>query len=95
MQEQAQPTFGFRHLGYYTRADQPRHKPTFNPPLDAPCPICGRPLTKEDMRTISVMLQGGTRSYFYRTHRTCHQALAAEEAQDLDDAVIALITRHS
>jgi hypothetical protein len=88
------------HVGFYDRPDQPVDQPTYNPPLDAPCPFCDMPLTMEDMRTIALMYVnevlgkemgeivgvegGGARSYFYRVHRTCHEAATSGERDALD-----------
>lgn len=60
--------------GWYDDPQQPVDQPSYNPPLDAPCPFCGTAITAEDVRTHSIMMAGPSyaeRSYFYRTHRTC------------------------
>lgn len=64
---------GVKIYGWYDDADQPIDQPTYNPPLDAPCPFCSKPITMDDVRTHSIMYSEGyaKRSYFYRTHRTC------------------------
>ena len=57
------------HVGYYrsTRATEP----DYDPPHDSPCPICGRPVTTDDVRTVSLMSERRRFSVFYRLHRTC------------------------
>jgi hypothetical protein len=78
-------------IGFYDRPNQPVDQPTYNPPLDAPCPFCGAPLTMDDMRTISLLYIGGARSYFYRTHRTCHEAALPGERDALDGLAFAAV----
>jgi hypothetical protein len=74
-------------IGYFANAAQTI--PEFDPPHDAPCLICEKPLSPDDVRTISVMdAEGAQRSYFYRVHRTCHETLSAEQRGDLDYRVL-------
>jgi len=74
--------------GYYDRADQPIDQPTINPALDGPCLFCGKPLTDEDMRTHSMMaMDGAQRSFFYRTHRTCHESADDKSRNAIDQVV--------
>lgn len=47
--------------GWYDDADQPRDKPTYEPPRDAACPYCGKPINPDDVRTHSLMYAGGLR----------------------------------
>lgn len=54
--------------------------PIFDPLLDAPCVYCGRAMTPDDVRTISMLRLGDTRSYFYRVHRSCDEAAGAGTA---------------
>ena len=60
--------------GWFDDASQT--EPTYDPPRDAPCLLCGRRIVADDVRTHSLMHSGvyGARSYFYRTHRTCSEA---------------------
>lgn len=76
--------------GYYDRADQPVDQPTYNPAFDAPCLFCTKPITEEDIRTHSMMAMPDTapeRAYFYRTHRTCHEAAPQEQRNQIDRVV--------
>jgi hypothetical protein len=73
--------------GWYSRPDQPVDQPDFNPSFAADCPICEKPITRDDVRTHSVMLNGEQsksggegRSYFFRTHKSCHEK--CDEAAD-------------
>lgn len=78
-----------RNVGWYDSPEQSSKEPTYDPPHDAPCPICEKPLTPFDIRTISVMAMGKRRrSYFYRAHRTCHSRLNSEEEAKLDERMV-------
>ena len=68
--------------GWFDDADQV--EPSYEPPRDAPCPFCGRPVTADDVRTHSLAYVGqyAARSYFYRTHRTCAERDATQSAAD-------------
>jgi hypothetical protein len=60
-------------------------KPGYDPPHDAPCPFCGKPITGDDVRTHSLMYSAPSyakRSYFYRTHRTCAETDSTHTARD-------------
>lgn len=76
-----------RIYGWYDRADQAIEQPTYNPDCYGPCLFCDKPMTDEDMRTHSIMPIGATRSYFYRTHRTCHEA-APDDQRNATDSVV-------
>lgn len=67
--------------GYFTDAQQ--SEPAHDPGLDVDCPVCHKRLSRP-IKTISVMLAQEKRSYFYRTHKACYDALNAEEAGNLD-----------
>lgn len=57
----------------------------YDPPRDAPCPFCGKPIIPTDVRTHSMAWSGQTyarRSYFYRTHRTCAEKDPTHTAMD-------------
>jgi hypothetical protein len=57
--------------GWFDDADQ--ISPTYDPPHDAPCLLCGIRIHADDVRTHSLLAPNSyaARSYFYRTHRTC------------------------
>jgi hypothetical protein len=64
---------GNQFYGWYDDATQPADKPSYDPPHDGPCLICGEPISSDDVRTTSLLglEQYAARCYFYRTHRTC------------------------
>ena len=69
-------------------------KPSYDPPYDAPCPFCGKPINADNVRTHNLMYQEGyaKRSYFYRTHRTCADADAS--GIGMDGFVLDMIKRN-
>lgn len=83
-------------IGYYTDAAQT--EPVFDPGLCA-CPVCGAPLTEDDVRTVSMSPADPSEgqapiSAFYRLHRTCAveggdelQAALDAQAADLIDEI--------
>lgn len=72
-------------------------KPEYDPPHDAPCPYCGKPIHKDDVRTPSLMYAGESyakRSYFYRVHRTCderNKSLPEPHRFNADDFILCMI----
>jgi hypothetical protein len=78
--------------GYYDSPAQ--DKPTFDPGIDVNCPSCGLPL-EPPLKTISLMLYDrnrGDRSYFYRTHKACYDALDEKQKGALDGLLIDAIS---
>lgn len=78
--------------GYYDKRGQV--DPTVDVAHEAPCLCCGSPVTPADVVTISMMPVGGTRSFFYRTHRTCFDAMTGEQREEIDRVVIDSIIHH-
>lgn len=75
--------------GWYESPTQPVDQPNYDPPHDAPCPYCGNPCTSDDVRTHSIMaMEGATRSYFWRTHRTCDENASEGQQQSIFDGVM-------
>lgn len=72
--------------GYFTDATQT--SPVFDPGVSVPCPICTKELDAIDVRTISLMVPGDSRSYFYRVHRSCHEPLTEQERIRVDGLLI-------
>lgn len=83
-----------RLYGWYDRADQPVDMPTFNPSFPGPCLFCGTPTTEEDVRTHSMLMEGSARSFFYRTHRTCHEAAPQDQRNAIDQVIWDSIDHH-
>ena len=87
-----QPMTNKSFYGWYDDASQPVSQPSYEPPRDAPCPYCGKPIHVGDVRTHSLMYVGdyAARSYFYRTHRTCDES----SQTGLDDFILDMIKRN-
>ncbi len=73
-------------FGYFD--DPGDQAPTFDPGLDVPCPFCLRPVGKGGIKTISLMLIGGSRSYFYRAHKCCYQQAIPHDVSELEHSLI-------
>lgn len=78
--------------GYFDDPEQT--EPVFDPGLDVFCPVCYQKLTGfRQIVTISLLVEGDNRSYFYRVHKGCHMNLDEAQQSNLDgliiDAVIA------
>lgn len=71
--------------GYFDSPDN--ETPAYDPALDVECPVCAEKLSLP-VKTISLMLVGDNRSYFYRTHKTCYERLSSEEQTQLDSILI-------
>jgi hypothetical protein len=61
--------------------------PAYDPGLGVDCPVCHTPLCLP-LVTISLMLPGDTRSYFYRAHKGCYSRLSADAQTELDSVLI-------
>jgi hypothetical protein len=71
--------------GYF---DNPAEEtPVYDPTLDVDCPVCFKKLSLP-VKTISLMLVGDSRSYFYRTHKACYDGLSPDEKTKLDSMLI-------
>lgn len=51
--------------------------PAFDPGLDVPCPICGKPLHTAPRKTISLWGEESV-SHFYRVHKACYEGCEPE-----------------
>lgn len=70
---------------FYGYFEDTGETPEYDPPHDAPCPFCGKPVVPGDVRLHSLMYSAGSyakRSYFYRTHRTCAETDPTHTAMD-------------
>jgi hypothetical protein len=82
--------------GYYDSPEQTA--PVYDPGvIDVLCPICGKTLTDREaqdrsfcnsIRTISLLVLGDSRSYFYRVHATCHEPLSQSQRSSIDGLLI-------
>jgi hypothetical protein len=85
--------------GYFEDA-APDAKPEYDPPHDAPCPFCGKPITPDDVRTPSMMYTSASyakRSYFYRVHRSCdetNKTLPEAHRFNADDFILCMIAHN-
>ena len=73
-------------FGYF---DDPGDQvPTFDPGLGVSCPFCLRPVGKGGIKTISLMPIGGSRSSFYRAHKSCYQQATPHDVAELESSLI-------
>lgn len=73
--------------GWYDSPAQPCEEPSYDPPLDFPCPHCGWPGHADDARTYMCSTPGGARPYFFRVHRSCAEAASEQETESLFQAL--------
>lgn len=62
------------HQKLYGWFDGKNPTPTYDPPHDALCSMCGEPITPDNVVTRNLWSNGTDVSYFFRTHRTCAHA---------------------
>lgn len=70
--------------------------PAYDPPHNAPCPFCGKPITPDDVQTPSLMFATkgyAQRSYFYRQHKTCAEKHDPSHTS-MDDFILDMIQRN-
>ena len=72
-------------FGYFTSPTET--KPTFDPGLDVPCPVCLTELTLP-VKTISLMPVNDDRSWFFRAHKECWENASKEEQQRIEGSLI-------
>lgn len=80
-------------MNYVGWFDDPRQTvPAHDPGAAAGCPICGGfGLTNDNCRTVSLLAEGDSRSYFFRMHRACSEDRKAVE--EVEHAIIDLLDR--
>lgn len=64
--------------------ETPAHDPTVE---DGICPICAKGLERP-VKTISLIKDGDSKSYFYRAHKGCYEGLSEEDVMNLDSSLI-------
>lgn len=74
-----------KHFGYFS-TDGPT--PEHDPGNTCPCLICYKPWNEETVMTVSLMVPGDNRSYFYRVHKACYEALTEQEKITYDSSLI-------
>jgi len=67
--------------------DDVSSNPAHNPGLEAPCVVCAKKLSRP-MKTISLMIDGDSKSYFYRTHKACWDGISEREQWLIESSVI-------
>lgn len=88
---------GNAFYGWFDDATQTA--PLCEPPRDAPCLYCGKPIHKDDVRSVSLMYAGqyAARSYFYRIHKSCDEQNKAQRgnlSRGVDDVILDMIVRN-
>lgn len=72
-------------VGYF---DRPGDEPAFDPGLDVPDIVCWQPLRDKPRVTVCLMWLDGDRSYFFRSHKECWEALSPSEQQRYEESVL-------
>ena len=73
--------------GYFESAGDA--SPAYDPGIGVPCPICLRSLARGGkIKTISLMPEDGTRSYFFRAHIPCWDGASTDEKERIEHALI-------
>jgi hypothetical protein len=83
-----------RIYGWFDSADQHPDQPTFTPSFPGICLFCGELMSPADVRSHALMPFPYKRSYFYRTHRTCHEAATEQQRRDIDRVVLDSISHN-
>jgi hypothetical protein len=73
-------------FGYFD--DPSQTEPVYDPGLNIPCPCCLRPLADATRVTISLLLPGDYRSFFFRAHKDCWGRVSAEEKSEIESSLI-------
>ena len=69
------------------RFDDTSDTPTFDPGLNVPCVVCAKQLSRP-MKSISLMAEGGSSSYFFRVHKECWENLDDREQWLIESSII-------
>ena len=73
-------------IGYFESPYQQR--PSFDPGMQAPCPVCREPLKGRPVKTTSLMGENDERSYFFRAHADCWASAGAEQREIIEGSII-------
>lgn len=72
-------------FGFFDSPDQTT--PAFDPGLNVACPFCLRPL-ELPVKTISLILPGDDRSFFYRSHKSCYETASEKAIGEIEGSLI-------
>jgi hypothetical protein len=72
-------------FGYYENPTD--EKPAHDPGLNTICVICAKPLSVP-LKTISLMKDKDTKSYFYRCHKECYERLSELDINLIESSLI-------
>jgi len=73
-------------FGYFDSAGQ--KTPTYDPGRTALCPFCLREIAHGPIKTISLLLDGDNRSYFYRAHKGCWENADHKNRDQIEHSLI-------
>lgn len=82
---------GMEYFGYFNDTS---NNPAYDPMHDAPCLICHKPWSVDNVVTPSLMIPNDNKSYFYRVHKTCYKSLSEEEKTLYDSSLIDNLMRN-
>lgn len=76
-------------IGYFVGASA---APAYDPPLDAECPVCGKPQSSPRV-TISIAPQAwlgfpAGQSFYFRAHKACWENLGHDEQALIESSII-------
>ena len=75
-------------VGYF---DNYSSVPTYDPPLNCPCIICGKIMEDGTRMTVSVCMMPydhPDRSYFYRAHKACYESTPEADISEIEGAIL-------
>jgi hypothetical protein len=61
--------------------------PAHDPGLNGNCLICGKKLSRP-LKTISLLKDGDSKSYFYRCHEACYDNTGSEDVAFIESSLI-------
>ena len=58
-------------------------------PVNQNCVVCNKPWSSKDVRTTSFVAENGELlTYFWRSHKTCHNSLSAKGLHELESSFV-------
>ena len=67
--------------------DNTSDTPAHDPGMNGLCPVCSKTLERP-VKTISLMLDGDDKSYFFRVHKQCWEGLSEHEKWLIESSLI-------